>query len=134
MGKPTFPKYSRKYPKSFSCPNDSWYCCIDIHFPSSNCIVDCQKIRGILFYFSSTSSTFYKMNKYTSKSAFSRLEFFILLLVLALGVILLLPFYNSYFSDQHTNDSNQALPVVERYPGNLPTDQNQSLNINNSTP
>ena len=134
MGKPTFPKYSRKYPKSFSCPNDSWYCCIDIHFPSSNCIVDCQKIRGILFYFSSTSSTFYWMNKYTSESGFSRLEFFILLLVMALGAILLIPFYNSYVADQQTNDSNQTIPVVEKYPGNLTTDQNQSFNINNSTP
>ena len=69
----------------------------------------------------------------TSKSGFSRLEFFILLLVLALGVILLIPFYNSYVADQQTIDSNQTIPVVEKYPGNLPTDQNQSLNINNST-
>ncbi len=74
------------------------------------------------------------MNKYTSKSGFSRLEFFILLLVLALGVILLIPFYNSYVADQQTNDSNQTIPLVEKYPGNLPTDQNQSLNLNNSTP
>ena len=73
------------------------------------------------------------MNLNTSKSGFSRLEFFILLLVLALGVILLIPFYNSYVADQQTIDSNQTIPVVEKYPGNLPTDQNQSLNINNST-
>ena len=73
------------------------------------------------------------MNMNTSKSGFSRLEFFILLLVLALGVILLIPFYNSYVADQQTIDSNQTIPVVEKYPGNLPTDQNQSLNINNST-
>ena len=69
----------------------------------------------------------------TSKSGFSRLELFILLLVLALGVILLIPFYNSYVADQQTIDSNQTIPVVEKYPGNLPTDQNQNLNINNST-
>tara|TARA_B100001057_G_C22528568_1_gene824846 strand:- start:351 stop:569 length:219 start_codon:yes stop_codon:yes gene_type:complete len=70
----------------------------------------------------------------TSKSGFSRLEFFILLLVFALGVILLIPFYNSYFADQQINDSNQTIPVVEKYPENLSADQNQSLDIINSTP
>lgn len=74
------------------------------------------------------------MNMNTSKSGFSRLEFFILLLVLALGVILLIPFYNSYVTDQQINDSNQTIPVVEKYPENLSADQNQSLDIINSTP
>ena len=38
------------------------------------------------------------MNQHRSISGFSRLELFILLLILGLGFILLIPFYNTYLS------------------------------------